>query len=357
MAPQKNARASAPTPFMAGYKRYFLLEAAVLVAFLGYYAFVEPFLFGVEFQKPKIVFAGLAAFLFMGLLVWASNENDKDKVWGELLSKYLEDPTRSQRDDIQLADFLPENSQELTATLNVPLASDLKSPDAPGYQLNRRLFSIASLMAYFGALVAANQLLRLPIVWSMGEIRASDVDLAIIFIAMGAVLLIPYGLIKLLSRRPLLLSTGYSRLDKDSAKHRRYNFCKFHRQILLDNGFEELFDARFDSTRCTFFVSSNRDMVAEVGVNRYGRMYYGVRTVTEDGTLYQSRSGGFIPGSPSVSESVQLYVSEKMPIEDLLRKHAVLLAKRLLESKSRLVILKDKVIDQLFLANRFRHPA
>jgi len=222
--------------------------------------------------------------------------------------------------------------------------------------MDRRLFFIVSQLASFGKLAVLMQIIKLPTLWVIRKATPSEVDVAIVFLIAGVILLIPYGLIKLLNRpQHLLRSTGYTKIDTASAKHRRYDFYKFHRQVLLDNGFEELFDARFDSTTCTFFASSNRDMIAEVGIFNYGRSYYGVRTVTEDGTLYESRSGGFKKGTPSDPESIQLCIFEKMPLENLLREHAKRLANCLQASKSRLVILKDQVIDHLFLANRYRY--
>jgi len=83
MQPNQFVRNTAPTPHLVGCKRYFLLAAAAGTLGLSYLAFVEPLLFGTEFDKAQIVFAFLAAFFFLGLLVWASTENDKDKVWGQ----------------------------------------------------------------------------------------------------------------------------------------------------------------------------------------------------------------------------------------------------------------------------------
>ena len=358
MDPNTFIETNAPTPILVGRKRYFLLGAAILVLWLTYVALVEPLLFATKFETPIVFLACLVTSLFLGLLVWASIENDKDKVWGELLSKRLSNSDRSLRDNIQLADLLPENSRELKTTLSGPLVSDLKSKDVSGRQFNRRILQIVSLMAFFGIYAIFTESLKLGMLWLTGNLKPVNVDLAIMFFFGGMMLLIPSGIIALFNRSTTLLQgTGYTRIDRNSAKHRRYDFYKFNRQVLLDNGFEELFDARFDSTSCTFFASSNRDMIAEVGVFEYGRMYYGVKTATEDGKLFETRSGGFKKGEPSNPSAIQVCLCEKMPLEKLLRKHAVMLASNLMKSKSRLIILKDQVIDRLFLANRFRFTA
>ena len=358
MQPNQFVKNTAPTPCLVGLKRYVLLAAVVGLLGLSYFAFVVPIISASDFDKPTVVFACLAIFFFFGLLVWASNEEDKDKVWGELLSKRLSDPNRSTRDDIQLADLLPEDSHELQKALNVHLASKIDSTDTPGWQMNRRLLKIVSIMASFGLQAIALQAVQLFMSWAIQGADAAKTQVALFFWITGAVLVIPYGAIKLLTRpSPLLRSTGYRRIDSESAKHRRYEFYKFHRQVLLDNGFEELFDARFNSTSCTFFASSNRDTIAEIGIFDYGRMYYGVRTVVEDGTMFTTRSAGFTDIKLSTPDTIHLCICKKMPLENLLRKHAVLLAIRLKDSKSRLVTLKDQVIDHIFLANRYRYTS
>ena len=348
-----------PIPFLVRCKRYYLLAAAAAVVLLsGYAAFVQPFLFSTEFNKAQVVFTAVLGFFFLGLVVWASKENDKDKVWGELLAKRLSTVDRSLRDKIEIADLLPEDNPELLARLSVPLAADFISKDTPGRQLNHRTHKIASALSHGGYLIVCLESAQLVLLWLIGKFESPNVDVTVALLIAGAISLIPYELIKRFNQsKPLFQSTAYARIDRDSAKHRRYKFYKYNRQILLDNGFKELFDARYDSTICTFFASSNRDMIAEVGIFEYGRLYYGVRTVAEDGTMYESRSGGLRAGNRDTPESVQLCIFERMPIENLLREHAVGLAKRLKESKSRLVILKDQVIDRLFLGNRFRYPA
>ena len=209
-------------------------------------------------------------------------------------------------------------------------------------------------MAHYGALILAMNIVELTIRWPLGGYTESDLVVDIIFSIAGVILMLPAVTIWFFNRsKPLLTSTGYKKIDTKSAKHSRYAFFKYHRQVLLDHGFEELFDAKYDSTICTFFASSNSDLIVEVGIGNFGRCYYAARTVSEDGTMFHTRSNG-LTTHPNNPESVLGDICLNKPIETLLRKHAVTLTSHLTESKTRLVILKDQIIDQLFLANRFR---
>ena len=355
MESNKFVQTTALAPTLVGRKRYLLVPAALLLAYLCYLTFAEPLIFSVDFDKAKILFACVAVFFFMGLLVWASNENDKDKAWEELLNKHLENSKRNKLDDVKLADLLPDESCELSAALDAPMASSFHSSDTPGFQLHRWVANIASMLFQFGALMILMEIMKLVIHSTLGKYSESDLIVGITFSIAGVIFMLPAVMIWLFNRDiPLLTRTGYKKIDPALAKHRRYAFFKYHRQVLLDHGFEELFDAQFDSTVCTFFASANRDLIVEVGIGNYGRFYYGARTATEDGTMFHTRSGGLNPETINNPESVQLNICQSKPIETLLRKHAVMLTSRLIKSKTRLVILKDQVIDQLFLANRFR---
>ena len=124
MESNKYAQTTAPTPTLVGRKRYVLVPAALLIAYFCYLAFAEPLIFSVDFDKAKIVFACMAAFIFLGLLVWADKENDKDKLWEVLLNKRLENSNRTKLADVQLADLLPDECHELSGALDVPMASN-----------------------------------------------------------------------------------------------------------------------------------------------------------------------------------------------------------------------------------------
>ena len=355
MESNKFVQTTAPTPTLVGRKRYFLVPAALLVAYFCYLAFAEPLIYSVDFDKAKMLFAGMAVFLFIGLLVWADKENDKDKLWEELLNKRLANSDRTKLADVQLANLLPDESHKLAAALEAPMVSNFDSSDTPGLQIHRWIVNPAWILAHYGAFGIAMQAMNLALRWPLGGYTKSDLTVGITFSIAGVILMLPAVTIWLFNRRkPLFTSTGYKKIDTTSAKHRRHAFFKYHRQVLLDHGFEELFDAQYDSTICTFFASSNRDLIVEVGIGDFGRFYYSARTVADDGTMLHTRSNGFNQSIPNNPESVLIDICHNKPIETLLRKHAVTLANRLTKSKTRLVILKDQIIDQLFLANRFR---
>ena len=355
MESNKYVKNAAPTPTLVGCKRYVLIPATLLVAYFCYLAFAEPLIYSVDFDKAKMLFAGMAVFLFIGLLVWADKENDKDKLWEELLSKRLANSDRTKLADVQLADLLPDESRNLAAALEAPMVSNFDSSDTPGLQIHRWIVNPAWLLAHYGALMIFLEITKLAIHSALGKYSESDLIVGITFSIAGVIFMLPAATIWLFNRsKPLFTSTGYKKTDTTSAKHRRYAFFKYHRQVLLDHGFEELFDAQYDSTICTFFASSNRDLIVEVGIGNFGRFYYGARTVAEDGTMLHTRSNGFNERLPNNPESVLIDICHNKPIETLLRKHTVTLANRLTKSKTRLVILKDQIIDQLFLANRFR---
>ena len=127
MESNKYVKNAAPTPTLVGCKRYVLIPATLLVAYFCYLAFAEPLIYSVDFDKAKMLFAGMAVFLFIGLLVWADKENDKDKLWEELLSKRLANSDRTKLADVQLADLLPAENHELSAALDSPMASNFDS--------------------------------------------------------------------------------------------------------------------------------------------------------------------------------------------------------------------------------------
>ena len=356
MESDKYVQTTAPAPTLVGRKRYVLVPAAILVAYVCYLAFAEPLLFSIDFDKARILVASMAAFFFIGLLVWADKENDKDKLWEDVLSRHLENSDRTKLADVQLADLLPAENHELSAALDSPMASNFDSSDTPGLQIHRWVGNIVCFLGRYGALVVAMQIANFVLRWPLGGYTKSDLISGSVIVIVGFIAALPVVLIWLFNRsKPLLASTGYKKLKPTLAKHRCYAYFKYHRQVLLDHGFEELFDAQFDSTICTFFASSNRDLIVEVGIGNYGRFYFGARTVTEDGTMFHTHSGGFDPRAAKHPDSVQVNTCQSKPIETLLRKHAVALTNRLIKSKTRLVVLKDQIIDQLFLANRFRY--
>lgn len=353
MESNKFAQTTVPTPTFVGRKRYVLVPATLVVAFLGYLAFIEPLVFSVEFDTTRILLVSMAAFFFMGLLVWADKENDKDKAWEEILSKHLENSRRNKLVSTQLADLLPDGSEELSATLNSPMASNFDSADPTGSQLNRWFSKGAFMLVHMGAYMIAMPIVQMVFYWLMGKFTESHLSVSIITQLIGGIALLPAVFIWVFYRKPILTSTSYRRIETASAKHRRYAFYKYHQQVLLDSGFTELCDVQFDSTICTFFGNSNRDLIAEVGVFN-GRCYYGARSATEDGKMFHTRSGGFEPAALYNPDSVQIKICEGKPIEALLRNHAVTLTNHLLKSNTRVVALDDQLIDQLFLANRFR---
>ena len=301
-----------------GYKKYVLLPAlAVLLLFSGqvFAAWVT----GVDVPMIHWILVGGGAFLFVGLLVWASTEEDGDKEWIAANEAYRANRKLEQGgnrwnalEEVLTSGQPSDESTEDSAHRTFQLVDEVELEEREGVEISyfTRFAANAIGMAAFISIKSALDCWFSPSFITFGFF-------------MFFVMVFAWGLYCLRQQNgaPQFPRLNFQRLDKDAAYYRNAHFYAHHQMLLLDAGWKEAGDFRRATTyatiRCTLFVNPSSDMVAEVGVVG-GSLYYAIRTATSDGVIRETSS----LRSGKVTDSYIIKEAARMTFDKAVVKHA-----------------------------------